>query len=129
MSDIPDTIPIAPPEGGELKSGHSPDGRQFLARLVEAPEGWVALLQWFAAEGDHLENDHDGPFAGREDAVSALDAMLDRLQPMQLEPVTISVFEDEVEGAATGLAADGEGLKLMPDGPRFSAPWDGAPQG
>lgn len=118
MSDPRETLQITPGKDGAPDDvGHSPDGRQFIARVIRGDDGRHAVIHWFAAEGDYLESDHDGPFGDGEKAAEALDAMVTRLAPVQIKTVTVKAFEDEIAGTRVGLVAgnrEGE-ARFLPD--------------
>lgn len=128
-TDTPGSIPIGPRDDPFLEVGQLADERQFLGAIQRVDGGWMAVVHFFALEGEHLESEHSRIVPGGDDeppeeARAAFERMLRRLEPYRKDAVTVSAFETELAGRRLGLLPDREsgGLRLEPNGPTFAPP-------
>ena len=123
--DIRDTIAIERRDDPFVELGQLADERQFLAALLRVDGGWMAVVHFFASEGDYLETEHSSLVQGGdeppEQARAAFERMVRRLEPYRQDAITVRAFQAEVSGQPVGLASDPEsgGLRLAPNGPVF----------
>lgn len=114
-------------EDPAVEVGQLPDERQFVAAVQRVDGGWIAVVHFFSAEGDHVDTEHSAVFdeGGREppEAVAGeLERMLRLLEPYRVDAATVTAFEVEVAGRTLGLARDREsgGMRLVPRGPTLA---------
>lgn len=107
--------------------GQLPDERQFIGAVQRVDGGWIAVVHFFSADGDHLDTEHSAVFDedGREppEAVAGeLRQMLRRLEPYRVDAATVAAFEVEVAGRTLGLARERESgaMRLVPSGPTLA---------
>ena len=121
--EIRETVPLDPRDDPFVELGQLADERQFLAALLRVDGGWMAVVHFFASEGDHLETDHSSRVPGGEEppeeARAAFERMLRRLEPYQQDAISVSAFETELSGLRFGLSPDSAtgGLRVEPNGP------------
>ena len=131
-SEAPRAVPIARQDDPLIEVGQLPDERQFVAALLRLDGGWMAVVHYFVAEGDHVESEHSDLIAGGdappEEARAALERMLRQLEPYRQDAVSVCPFETELAGHSLGLSPDRDsgGLRLVPNGPVFVPPAEGA---
>lgn len=116
-------VAVARQDGPLVETGQLADERQFLAAVLRAGGGWMAVVHFFAAEGQHLMSEHSDRFDNGDEppaeAREAFERMLRRLEPYRQDAVSLCPFEAELSGHRFALVPDpeSEGLRLEPDGP------------
>ena len=121
-SEGQDAIPVISDDPA-VEVGQLPDDRQFVAAVLRIDGGWMAVVHFFAADGDHVDTEHsaicDGSSTPPEEVTEELEKMLRRLEPYRASAAAVMPFEVEVAGRKIGLVKDREsgGIRLEPGGP------------
>ncbi len=124
-SDDESVIPVTSDDPA-VEIGQLPDERQFVAAVQPVDGGWMAVVHFVSADGDHLDTEHssviDGGDAPPDEVRAELEKMLRRLEPYRADAATVAGFEIEIGGRTIGLRPDREsgGMRLEPGGPALA---------